>query len=82
MGYTVETDDIRIEYSFVDTSFEHAFGVQRQWSYDIERIEVYIPAIDEWLDMSHTSYFDKVASKLVEQDIDNLEPENRPHFTR
>lgn len=64
----IETDDVVISYVVEDQSFSHAFGIERRIAYDITSIKVYVPFVDEWMDVTNADqmYYDK-AIKLVSE---------------
>lgn len=72
MQLEVENDSIRVEYKFTDESFDHEFGRERKTGFEIEKIELYIPAIGGWIDFSHTSEKSIInrAKKIVEDNLD------------
>lgn len=62
----VENDNIIVEYKITDSSFSHGFGIKKAESVEIEKIQVYIPANDSWIDVTHNKDFDSVAMDLIE----------------
>ncbi len=54
-----------------DSSFSHSFGVRVQSSYEIEKIEAYIPALEAYIDVSHMSEFEAVANELLQSHIES-----------
>jgi hypothetical protein len=66
--YEVENDKIRVKYKIEKDSFSHPFGVQKIETTEIEKIEVYVPANDSWIDVTHNKDFDNVAMALIESD--------------
>lgn len=70
MLFTIETEDIEIEYEITNESFDHAFGTRRISGYEITKIMAYIPALNDWMDVSHLEAFGVVADKLVEKQLE------------
>ena len=64
---TVENENMMVEYSVKKDSFSHSFGVQKTTSTEIENIKAYVPALNEWIDVTHMSLFLDVAQKLVDE---------------
>jgi hypothetical protein len=67
----IETEDLRIDYSVTDESFDHAFGRKKVTGYEIEKIEVYVPALNEWVDWTHKddATLEHKAKQLIEKDM-------------
>ena len=68
---TNKKDNLRIEYELVDNSFDHEFGTHHSVNYEWTKIEVYIEALEEWVDMTHTTdkRFLDLANKLLEESV-------------
>lgn len=68
--HTNKEETLRIEYTHkVDK--EHFFGfVKLSHFSEITKIEAYVPAIDDWVDVSHMNEFQKPADKLMSQAIE------------
>ena len=68
---TNKKDNLRIEYELVDNSFDHEFGTCVRKDYEWTKIEVYVEAIDDWLDLTHTSdeRILNLANKLLEEEM-------------
>lgn len=67
----VENDNMVVEFEVTDESFDHAFGREKKSGYEINKISVYIPAIDDWWDQTHSSD-EKLwneAKRMVEKEI-------------
>lgn len=67
--YTNKQDTLAITYEVRDESFSHAFGVEKKTSYEITKIEAYIPALGTHVDVTNHSDFSDVAQRLLEQAI-------------
>lgn len=65
-----ENDDIRIGYKITDETFDHAFGRERRIGFEIEDIYAYIPALKEWLDVSHMHQFEALVFNLIEKEME------------
>lgn len=65
MRYTLETDDMEIDYSVTSASFDHAYGRYSTEGFEITKVCVYVPAIRDWLDVTHLEQFCVIADKLV-----------------
>jgi len=70
--YTIENDNVIIEYEIIDESFDHAFGTQYQTSFEIKKVEVYIPLVDKYVDMTHVGDFDAACERLILDDIQSM----------
>lgn len=72
---TYEAEDkngsIRINYEYSDNSFSHEFGTCIRKDAEWTKIEVYIEAIEDWLDVTHTSdeRILKKAEQLLERNV-------------
>ena len=68
---TNKKENLRIEYELVDNSFDHEFGTHQSFGYEWTKIEVYVEAIDDWIDMTHTTdkRFLDLANKLLEESV-------------
>lgn len=68
---TNKKENIRIEYEFADNSFSHEFGTCVRKDAEWTKIEVYIEAIDDWMDFTHTSdeRILNLANKLLEESV-------------
>lgn len=85
---TIDTDDYIITYDCIDESFDHEFGTEKSYGYDIIDIKVYIPVIQDYVDyelLPRVSMMDKIysiAQKAVDRDLENngyfeeVEPNN------
>lgn len=69
--YSNDAQNLTIEIEKIDNTFDHAFGVERVINHEIRKIEAFIPALNEWLDVTHIGAFDKPAKKLLQEFIDN-----------
>lgn len=69
MSREILTDDLQVEYEEIRDSFDHAFGIQKTINYEIKRIEAYVPALGEWIDVTHMTEFTDVANKLLEKEV-------------
>jgi len=65
----IEKDDICIEYDITDESFDHAFGREKKSGFEVTEIKVFVPAINDWLDVSHIEKFGLLADNLVIKEI-------------
>lgn len=65
MNFTLETPDMEIEYEVIDASYGHAYGRYSSTSYEITKIMVYVPALGDWMDVTHLEQFGLIADKLV-----------------
>jgi hypothetical protein len=67
----IETDDLRVQYEVTDETFDHAFGREKRTGYEIDKIEVFIPALNEWADYSHLEnpILEAKAKQLIEKDM-------------
>lgn len=65
MRHTIETPDMEIEYEITKASYDHAFGRYSEASFEITHISVYVPALHDWLDVTHLEQFGLIADKLV-----------------
>ena len=65
MRYTIETDDMEVQYDLTKASFDHEFGRYSESNFEIMKISVYVPAIRDWLDVTHLEQFGLIADKLV-----------------
>ena len=70
MTKTIETDEIIVEFETKDESFDHAFGRERRTGFEITKIQAYIPALNDWLDVTHMNEFYDLADKLVVQEME------------
>lgn len=63
-----ENDEIQVQYSLKDESFDYAFGREKRTGYEIEKIEVWIPALSEWVDFTHkdNEILELKAKQLIE----------------
>lgn len=71
MDYANKDNTLVIEIEKRDDSFGHAFGLQKVVNYEITRIDAYIPALKDWLDVTHMSVFDERANQLLQEFIEN-----------
>lgn len=69
--YSNDAQNLTIEIEKIDNTFDHAFGVERVINHEIRKIEAFIPALNEWLDVTHIGAFDKPAKKLLQEFIEN-----------
>lgn len=69
---TNKKENLRIEYETVDSSFDHEFGTCVRKDYEWTKIELYVEALEDWMDFTDTS--DKrilnLANKLLEESVD------------
>jgi len=65
---TIETEEIEIEYVIQKTR-EYA-NVPPVEFLDVKRISVYVPAIDDWLDVTdvESEQMDKVINRMIDAD--------------
>ncbi len=65
----IETDDLQVTYKVTDESFDHQFGREKKTGYEIEKIEVYVPALNEWVDWTHKDdiSLEAKAKQLIEE---------------
>lgn len=61
----VETENLYVEYESKSDAFSHSLGTQKVESNEIKKIEIYIPATKDWMDVTHLSGFDQVAIELI-----------------
>lgn len=66
-----EAQNLTIEIEVRDDSFDHAFGVERVINHEIRSIEAYIPALKQWLDVTHMNEFQEPAKQLLQEFIEN-----------
>lgn len=67
--YANKQDTLVITYEVIDDSFSHAFGIEKKTSYSITKIEAYVPALDNHIDVSNIADFEDAAQRLLEQAI-------------
>ncbi len=72
MARTIETDDITITFDLVNNSFDHEFGHLNQTGFEIRTIKAYIPALNDWLDVTHMTEFYDLADKLIEKEMEKV----------
>lgn len=70
MTKTIETEEIEVVYETVNQSFDHAFGRMKQSGFEIRTIKAYIPALNDWLDVTHMSEFYALADKLIVNELE------------
>jgi hypothetical protein len=65
---TIETDDVEIEY-YIQKTQEYA-NVPPVEYLDVKRVSVYVPFIDDWLDVTdvESEQLDKKINKLIDSD--------------
>lgn len=65
------TSEVENEYISVEFKYEKEVrdGGQIYGKHEILKIKAYIPAIDDWLDVTHMSDFDKAADKLINKEF-------------
>ena len=68
-SYTIETDDMEIDYIVTNESFDHAFGRHSCTGFEITKISVYVPALRDWMDVTHLEQFGLIADKLVSKKL-------------
>ena len=68
---TIETDDYIVTYDCTDESFDHEFGTEKAYGYDITSVAVYLPIIQDYIDydLKVTSEISKIIDRAVESDI-------------
>lgn len=66
-----QSDNMNIEFSVTDESFDHEFGREKRSGFEVTKIEVFIPAINDWIDFSHTTEekIIEAAKKLAQDNI-------------
>lgn len=65
-NYTIETDEIEISYDLLNVSFDHEFGTYISSLPEIRYIRVYVPALSDWMDVTHLEQFCLLADKIIE----------------
>ena len=64
--YTIETPDIEIEYEVTNSSFDYEYGTYVTSGFELRSVMVYVPALNDWMDVMHLEQFCLLADKLVE----------------
>lgn len=66
-----DEENLIIYYIITNESFDHEFGTQRQYSYEIESVKQYLPDVDKWEELSDELYSksEKIIDRLVEKDL-------------
>lgn len=65
MPRTIETEEIAIVYKTKDDSFAHSFGRENKHGYVVVEVKIYIPAMKDWLDVTHLKEFEELTDKLI-----------------
>lgn len=50
--YEIETDSISIHYKITDESFDHEFGTEYRYGYEITDCQIFIEDLNDWIDIT------------------------------
>lgn len=66
-----DDNNLIVRFEKKDESFSHAFGIQKVIDFEITEIELYVPSIKKWVDVSDHSDFQEPALELLRKAISN-----------
>ena len=72
---TITTDEYIIIYSCIDDSFDHEFGTEKQYSYEIEHVALYVQFLDDYFDEDKmfSDSKDKESAKIKQKISDKID---------
>ena len=70
MRKTIETDSIAIVYETKDDSFSHSFGREQISGWEVCEVKVFIPALNDWMDVTHLREFEEITDKLIMNELE------------
>ena len=70
MRHSIETETIAIVYETKDESFDHSFGRERKTGHDVLEVKVFIPALNDWMDVTHLKEFEALTDKLIMKELE------------
>jgi hypothetical protein len=68
---TSADEQLVVSYEIIDESFSHAFGIEKTVNHEITDIQLYVPSIKKWVDVSDMSDFQEPALELLRKAISN-----------
>ena len=67
--FTILSGKFEIDYAITDESFDHEFGTERQYGYEVMKVKYYIDEISEYVEIGESKDLNRLVDKIVKDNL-------------